>query len=64
MLVYAVKRILLMIPTLFAVSLLIFVLLNISAGDPGASQAAGDGTQDAQAITVNLIASLKSNQSG
>ena len=48
MLVYAVKRILLMIPTLFAVSLLIFILLNISAGDPGASQAAGDGTQDAQ----------------
>ena len=48
MLVYAIKRILLMVPTLFAVSLLIFILLNISAGDPGAQQAAGDGNQDAQ----------------
>ena len=48
MLVYAIKRILLMVPTLFAVSLLIFILLNVSAGDPGAQQAAGDGNQDAQ----------------
>ena len=48
MFVYAIKRILLMVPTLFAVSLLIFILLNVSAGDPGAQQAAGDGSQDAQ----------------
>ncbi|MEC7750246.1 MAG: ABC transporter permease [Myxococcota bacterium] len=48
MFIYATKRILLMIPTLFAVSLLIFILLNVSAGDPGAQQAAGDGSQDAQ----------------
>ena len=48
MLTYATKRILLMIPTFFAISLLIFVLLNIGAGDPGTQQFAGDGNQDAE----------------
>jgi ABC-type dipeptide/oligopeptide/nickel transport system permease component len=36
MLTYAIKRVLLMIPTFFAISLLVFVMLNIGAGDPGA----------------------------
>ena len=48
MLTYAIKRILLMIPTFFAISLLIFVLLNLGAGDPGAQQFSGDGNQNAE----------------
>ena len=48
MLTYALKRILIMIPTFFAISLLIFVLLNIGAGDPGTQQAGADGSQDAE----------------
>jgi len=37
-----------MIPTFFAISLLIFVLLNLGAGDPGAQQFSGDGNQNAE----------------
>ena len=48
MLTYAIKRILLMIPTFFAISLLVFVMLNIGAGDPGAQQFSADGNQDAE----------------
>lgn len=48
MFMYAIKRILIMIPTFFAISLLIFVLLNIGAGDPGTQQFSGDGNQDAE----------------
>ena len=48
MLTYALKRILIMIPTFFAISLLIFVLLNIGAGDPGTQQAGADGSQDTE----------------
>ena len=48
MLTYAIKRILLMVPTFFAISLLIFVLLNLGAGDPGAQQFSGDGNQNAE----------------
>ena len=48
MLTYALKRILIMIPTFFAISLLVFVLLNIGAGDPGTQQASAEGNQDAE----------------
>ena len=48
MFTYAIKRILLMIPTFFAISLLVFVLLNIGAGDPGAQQFSAEGNQDAE----------------
>ena len=48
MLTYALKRILIMVPTFFAISLLVFVLLNIGAGDPGTQQAGADGSQDAE----------------
>ncbi len=48
MLTYALKRILIMVPTFFAISLLIFVLLNIGAGDPDTQQAGTDGSQDAE----------------
>ena len=48
---YIVKRILLMIPTFVVVSLIIFVVLNLAPGDPGA-EAAAEGaeavSQDAQ----------------
>ena len=48
MLTYALKRVALMIPTFFAISLLIFVLLNFGAGNPGANQLSTDGSQNAQ----------------
>lgn len=46
---YIVKRILLMIPTLFAISLLIFIILNLAPGKPGGTLTGGDasGAQDA-----------------
>ncbi|MGB0647684.1 MAG: ABC transporter permease, partial [Bradymonadia bacterium] len=47
MLTYAIKRVLLIIPTFFAISLIVFVLVNIGAGDPGSQQSGTDGTQDA-----------------
>lgn len=48
MFTYALKRILLMIPTFFAISLLIFVLLNLGAGTPGATQMSSEGNQNAE----------------
>ena len=59
MLTYAIKRILLMILTFFAISLLIFVLLNLGAGDPGAQQFSGDGNQNAEKV-IQLLAILGS----
>ena len=47
MLTYAIKRVLLIIPTFFAISLIVFVLVNIGAGDPGSQQSGAEGTQDA-----------------
>ncbi len=44
MLSYIVKRILLMIPTFVVISLIIFVILNLSPGDPGA-EAAAEGAE-------------------
>ena len=48
MLKYAIKRILLMIPTFFAISFLIFVLLNFAPGNPGAQMLSAEGSQNAQ----------------
>ena len=48
MLTYAIKRILLMIPTFFAISVLVFLLLNLGAGRPGGSELSGEGSQDAE----------------
>ena len=48
MLTYIIKRILLMIPTFFAISLMIFVILNFAPGTPGASLAGGEGTQSSE----------------
>ncbi|MHC9541985.1 MAG: ABC transporter permease [Vulcanimicrobiota bacterium] len=47
MAVYVVKRILLMIPTIFAISLAIFLILNFAPGKPGAGMTGGDTAQDA-----------------
>jgi len=45
---YIVKRLLLMIPTFFAISLIIFVVLNFAPGRPGGSQISAQGTQTTQ----------------
>jgi peptide/nickel transport system permease protein len=45
---YVIKRILLMIPTFFAISLMIFMILNFAPGTPGASLAGGEGSQSAE----------------
>ncbi len=46
---YIIKRILLMVPTFFAISFLIFIVLNLAPGNPGAEiLGAGDGGQSAQ----------------
>lgn len=46
---YIIKRVLMMVPTFFAISLVIFVVLNFAPGTPGASlMGAGEAGQDAQ----------------
>ena len=40
--VYIIKRILLMIPTFFAISLIVFVILNFAPGNPGAQSLGAD----------------------
>ena len=48
MLNYVIKRLLLMVPTFAAISLVIFVVLNFAPGTPGAQMATGEsGGQDA-----------------
>ena len=49
MFAYVIKRILLMVPTFAAISLVIFVVLNFAPGTPGAQMQAGEGggAQDA-----------------
>jgi peptide/nickel transport system permease protein len=46
---YIIKRLLLMIPTFFLISLIIFVVLNLAPGDPAAAQAATDGAESVSA---------------
>lgn len=43
MLNYVIKRILLMVPTFAAISLVIFVVLNFAPGTPGAQMSTGEG---------------------
>jgi len=51
---YIIKRILLMIPTFFAISLIVFIVLNFAPGNPGAEiLGAGDGGQSAQLAGQN-----------
>ena len=46
---YIIKRILVMVPTFFAISLVIFLVLNFAPGTPGTSlMGAGEAGQDAQ----------------
>lgn len=45
---YIIKRVLLMIPTLFVISLVIFLVLNLAPGRPGGGAGGGEGTETAQ----------------
>jgi len=45
---YIFKRILLMFPTLFAIAVIIFVVLNFAPGQPGGAAQSADGAQDSQ----------------
>lgn len=45
---YVVRRLLLMIPTFFGISLLIFLVLNLAPGRPGAQNQSGDVTSEAR----------------
>lgn len=45
---YIIKRILLMFPTLFAIAVIIFVVLNFAPGQPGGQAQSSDGAQDAR----------------
>lgn len=43
---YIFKRILLMFPTLFFISVIVFLVLNLAPGRPGGAQVSGEGMQD------------------
>lgn len=45
---YVVRRLLLMIPTFFGISLLIFLVLNLAPGRPGAQNQSGDVASEAR----------------
>lgn len=45
---YIIKRLLLMIPTLFLIALIIFLVLNLAPGRPGQTQVGSDGTQSSE----------------
>ena len=45
---YIIKRILLMIPTLFVISVVIFLVLNLAPGRPSGGAGGGEGTETAQ----------------
>jgi peptide/nickel transport system permease protein len=45
---YIFKRILLMFPTLFAIAIIIFIVLNFAPGQPGGAAQSADGAQDSQ----------------
>ncbi len=47
MLTYIIKRLLLMIPTFLAISLIVFTIVNFAPGNPGAKQAGAEGGQQA-----------------
>jgi peptide/nickel transport system permease protein len=48
MLIYIIKRLLLMIPTFFFIALIIFMVLNLAPGKPGKQQMGAEGTQNQQ----------------
>lgn len=45
---YIIKRILLMFPTLFMISVIIFLVLNLAPGKPTGSSVSAEGTQDSK----------------
>jgi peptide/nickel transport system permease protein len=47
MLTYIIKRILLMIPTFLAISLIVFAIVNFAPGNPGAKKVGAEGGQQA-----------------
>lgn len=49
--IYILKRILLMIPTIFAISLVIFLILNLAPGTPGGTLAGATGSGGTQEAT-------------
>jgi peptide/nickel transport system permease protein len=60
---YIVKRLLLMIPTFFAISLIVFLVMHAAPGQPGASvQGAGDASQDADKGAENEAYTLFKQQ--
>ncbi|MBM76757.1 MAG: hypothetical protein CMK59_15220 [Proteobacteria bacterium] len=47
MFIYIIKRVLLIIPTFLAISLMVFAIVNFAPGNPGARQIGSDGGQQA-----------------
>ena len=47
MLTYVIKRVVLMIPTFLAISLIVFAIVNFAPGNPGAKQIGSEGGQQA-----------------
>ena len=45
MLTYIIKRLMLMIPTFFAICVMVFVILNFAPGNPGGRQIGSEGGQ-------------------
>lgn len=45
---YIIKRIMLMFPTLFFISVIIFLVLNLAPGKPSSSSMSSEGTQDSK----------------
>ena len=45
---YIIKRIMLMFPTLFMISVIIFLVLNLAPGKPTSSSVSAEGTQDSK----------------
>jgi peptide/nickel transport system permease protein len=48
---YLLRRLLMMIPTFFGISLIVFAVLNLAPGQPGAQADAGDLASDARTAT-------------
>jgi len=60
---YILKRVLLMIPTFFAISMIVFLVMHAAPGQPGAGmQSAGDASQDADKGAENEAYTLFKQQ--
>ena len=57
---YLIKRILLMIPTLFGISLVVFTVINLAPGSPAALQVSKGDT--GAAISTDQVASKETYQ--